>query len=835
MVYIRPTSAIKFAQETVLIAFVVFCATVAAVSGRAETPMTPSGLGTQVELSPAPPAGSTQYDITGGTRAGANLFHSFGVFDVPTNTVANFLNDSGLATSNILGRVTGGTASSILGTIQTTGFGDANLFLMNPSGIVFGPSASLNVGGSVTFTTANYVRFGEINSTAGIFHADPASPSILTSAPIAAFGFLDSSPSAIDVQGSSLTTQPGRSISLIGGDLTIKSGPLVTNPTQPIQSNAAAGQINLASVASPGEILATTLASAPNTNGQSFEELGTIRVLDQSVVDASGNGGGTVLIRGGKFLLDDSKVLANVTAPGSVVQGVESVGGGIDIAVSQDATIQNGALIGISVADGTTPGITYGGVKLTGDRIIFLGIPGSARNFNDLIFTKINTNTVGGGHAGNVTLQATENIELMNVVELSSSSGQNAAGIGPSATLAQGDAGNVDLTSLHGDILMRNGGRATEAASQLWNSTGNTGKVTVSAPEGDIVLDGASLVTGSFDGQGRIGPVEITGKNLLMKAGFIGNENLGPLKPSGITITLSDALTMEADFTVPAPIPSQSFIVTSAFHPRSTAPASDIAITAKNISATQGSLISSETYSSGPGGQLQIFTDTLQLAAGSQIKSGSSFAPPHLIAPRGNIPTGPGGDIQIHAPGPTGSLLIDGKGSGIFSNTQGTGTGSTITLSARTLTIQNGGTLSATTSGTALSATGGSIIIDATDQVALINGGSITASSIVIPETPQSGIANAGNLTINAGEQLELRNGSSITTATQSPQANGGNIAIRAIDRIQVVDSTISTSVLGTEGNGGNIFIDPKVVVLQGSEVTAKAVGGAGGNITFVT
>jgi len=827
--YSRSKSAIKVVQETALIASAVFCATVVAVSGRAEVPMTPSGLGTQVELSPVPPSGKVQYDISGGTRAGTNLFHSFGVFDVPTNTVANFLNDSGLTTSNILGRVTGGNPSSIFGTIQTTGFGNAHLFLMNPSGIVFGPNASLNVAGSVTFTTANYLRLSEIHGKAGVFHANPTSVSLLSSAPIAAFGFLNSNPAAIAVQGSSLTMQPGQSVSLIGGDLTIESGSLVTNRTQPFQLNAAPGQINLASVASPGEILATTLASAPNVNGQSFGALGTIRVLDRSVIDASGNGGGTVLIRGGKFLLDDSKVLANVTNPGPVTQGVESIGNGIDIAVSQDATIQNGALIGINVADGTTPGTIYGGVKLIGDRIIFLGIPGSARNFNDLTFTKINTNTVGGGHAGNVTLQATNNIELMNVVELSSSSGQNAAGIGPSATLAQGNAGNVELTSLHGDILMRNGGRATEAGSQLWNSSGNTGKVTASASEGNIVLDGANLVTGSFEGQGRIGPVDITAKNLVMKAGFIGNENLGPRKSGGITITLSDTLTMESDFTVLAPIPSQSFIVTSAFHPMSTAPAGDITITAKNISATQASLISSETFSSGPGGQLQIFTDTLQLTGGSQISSGSSFAPPHLIAPRGNIPTGAGGDIQVHASGPTGSLSIDGKESGIFSNTQGTGTGGTINLSAKTLTIQNGGTLSAATSGTASSAAGGSIIVSVTDQVRLTNSASITANST----GPTAG--NAGNISLDAGQQLEVSNNSSITTATESPQANGGNIAIRAIDRIQVVDSTVSTSVLGAEGSGGNIFIDPNVVVLQGSDVTAKAVGGAGGSITFVT
>src|SRR5438552_14321693 len=103
---------------------------------QAAPPITPSGLNTQVTLSATPPAGATQYDITGGTRpgGGTNLFHSFGEFGVPPNHIANFLNETALPTSNILARVTGNIRSDIFGTIQTTGFGNANLFLMNPYG-----------------------------------------------------------------------------------------------------------------------------------------------------------------------------------------------------------------------------------------------------------------------------------------------------------------------------------------------------------------------------------------------------------------------------------------------------------------------------------------------------------------------------------------------------------------------------------------------------------------------------------------------------------------------------------------------------------------------------
>src|SRR5215831_6748583 len=91
---------------------------------QAASPITPSGLNTQVSAPANLPSGKVQYDITGGTRpgGGGNLYHSFGDFNVPNNNIANFLNDSGLATSNILGRVTGGNFSSIFGTIQTTGF-----------------------------------------------------------------------------------------------------------------------------------------------------------------------------------------------------------------------------------------------------------------------------------------------------------------------------------------------------------------------------------------------------------------------------------------------------------------------------------------------------------------------------------------------------------------------------------------------------------------------------------------------------------------------------------------------------------------------------------------
>ncbi len=93
---------------------------------QALPPITSSGLNTQVSAPVNLPGGAVQHNITGGTRpgGGANLFHSFGEFGVPTNNIANFLNDSALPTTNILSRVTGGNPSNIFGTIQTEGFGE---------------------------------------------------------------------------------------------------------------------------------------------------------------------------------------------------------------------------------------------------------------------------------------------------------------------------------------------------------------------------------------------------------------------------------------------------------------------------------------------------------------------------------------------------------------------------------------------------------------------------------------------------------------------------------------------------------------------------------------
>ena len=753
---------------------------------HAQAPVTPSGLNTQVNLSAVPPPGRVQYDITGGTRAGTNLFHSFGEFNVPANDVANFLNESALETNNILGRVTGGSSSSILGTIQTTGFGNANLSLINSAGFLFGPTASLNVGGMVTFTSADYLRLADGTYFNSIPNA--SADALLTAAPVAAFGFLGSNPGAITVRGSNLRVSEKSALSMVGGNITIEGSFINPNNEQPAALNAFNGRVHLASTTSPGEFVAANLDPAPNINGHSFERLGTVNILQGSVIDTSGDAGGTVLIRGGRFLMDRAVI-------DSSVSGL-ATGRGIDIQVTQDAVLQNDAGLSVNVFEESVTG-SGGDIKLKSNSI----------SIRDSFIEAV---TEGEGDAGHIILQATNDLSVDN------------SSIFAASFFGSGNAGNIQLSSAHGNISMIN---LSVVTSQTLESGGNAGKITANARQGNIRLADEGQLFTATRGTGKGGGLEINAKNLVLSEGaFIADDNLGPTKPAGITISLTDSLHLR-DNSMIAPV-SRSL---------TGAPAADFTITAKDVLIEGKSRLSSETFRAGQGGNLNIFAETVQLIDGGQIRSGSTIQPVPP-APRREIPSGSGGIITIQGfSGPAASLLIDGSSSGIFTTAEGTGAGGNINISARTLMIQNGGTISAETSGTAASAIGGTIGINTTNHVTLTSGGSITASSIVKPETPNSGIANAGNIALNAGQQLEVTTGSSITTTTQSPQANGGNIDIRAIDRIQIVDSAISTSVLGAEGNGGNIFIDPKVVVLQGSEVTAKAVGGTGGNITFVT
>lgn len=847
------------------------------VQVEAAAPITPSGLNTQVTLSTTPPAGKTQYDITGGTRpgGGVNLFHSFGDFNVPINNIANFLNDSGLSTSNILGRVTGGNISNIFGAIQTTGFGNANLFLMNPAGFLFGPNSTVNVGGMVSFTTADYLRLTDNVR----FNAIPGpADALLTAAPVVAFGFLGSNPGAITVQGSQLTVTEGAGISLTGGNITIQSGTPDNGPVQSAKLSAPGGQISLASVASSGEILAGTLAQAPNINGQSFGNLGSVQISEQSIIDVSGLTGGKISIRSGRLLIDNASLQSTTVLGDS---------GGIEIA-SSAMSMKGGSIQTSTAGPGTAGGITIDAHTLSmsdGALIASLVLP------------------PGAGNGGNIRANATESISISGFRPGNTSLGPIPVTNLPSGlytqTVSAGRGGNIDVTTpqlhLQGGLLRTQSfglGRAgdnvatvgrldvTEGGqlSSITFSAGDGGNVTVTATDsihilgqrqgifgvGNVIAtDYPSAINTNTTGIGKGGQLAVSTPALEMQTGVITAQTTGAGQGGVIAVDVD-----ELSLTKGAVITSSTFGI---------APGGSVSVNATgtiSISGRSGitysvgqlvftnnqSTIATSTFGAGPSGQITLSARNLVITDQAQISAAT-----------GGV--GPAGTISISVE----DALIDGVKSGIFTNTVETGAGGNVTLSVQSLTVQNDGTISAATSGPAPSATGGTITINA-DQAQVNSGGLITASTTgagpggsvninasdnfsstagTVSSTARqatggdinivtgnsvtlgngasisassTGAGKAGNIQITVGNQFTMSNSSVTTEASQS---GGGLIKITTnpSGTVQLSNSKISASVLDGTGGGGSVDIDPQFVILQNSQILAQAVQGPGGNI----
>jgi filamentous hemagglutinin family protein len=827
--------------------------------------------------------------ITGGTRpgGGGNLFHGFGQFNIGPADIATFQNGisfdgsgnalaAGLPTSSILARVTGTsgnnpTLSSIYGTIQTSGFGNANLFLMNPAGFLFGPNATVNVGGMVAFTSADYLRL-EGPGANGIFYADTARVDVLTSAPVAAYGFLGSNPEAITVQGSQLTVTPGQSLSLVGGDITIQSSTLSTLN----------GQINLASVASPGEILTGALVRAQNINGQSFGNSGAIQITEQSVIDVSGNGGGTVLIRGGQFLLDNATIVAQVTGPGPVTNGVEAIGEGVDIQASKDAAIRNFAVIDTSVTGNATPDVTYGGAHVnaasvevvdaeilsnvssgsTGGNTGNITLEGNSLLVQDsgTFFQLLQADTHGAGNSGTITLTSQGDLHINNAFITTNAFSSATAG-NINLTSMQGDISMVDTSHTAGPFITSQAVPPSVVGEEGNIATGRVGNITVSAPEGDVLLTDQGTVFTHIQGTGNNagrGGVQVTANDLTMLGGSIlfGIDNFTAFQSGNLTLNLTGRLTM-TNLTNP------DFPALLSTTTRGAAEAAALNITAHDIVLSGNARLSSQTVvtanpgsGTGNGGPINISTQTLELSKGAQITSGT------VRGDQGN-PSGNGGTVTIHGlSGPADSVLIDnadsgfftfiqspGVGSGIFTDTQGTGAGGNINVLATTLTLQNGGKLSAATSGTTPSGTGGTITVNA-EQVAINSQAIITADTNGIAPAGVVDI-NTGTLAINSGGQIRSSSGAetqqlstlALPLAPAQP-LTGGTITIQGrtgtgsqADTVTIDGggSGVFTESTGTRPGGDiNILTSQSVAMTNGASISSSSTGtGNAGNINI--
>ncbi|TKB59021.1 MAG: filamentous hemagglutinin N-terminal domain-containing protein [Nitrospira sp.] len=842
------------------------------------TNITSSGLGTVVPLQP--PSDGV-YNITGGTRPGVNglnLFHSFGDFTVGPGDIANFLNNTGLETSNIIGRVTElgvEHTSYIYGTIRTTDFGDANLFLVNPSGIVFGPQGSFDVGGSVSMSTADYLRF-EGHSALFDTLSSPASLGLLDVAPVVAFGFTSLEPPApITVQGSLLQVPEGKALSLVGGDITLQAEPFEDGTMQAANLRAPGGQLNLVSVASPGEVLVPSFQTGPNIAGASFTTMGTVMLKEGATLDVSGqldefgapigNGNsGTVFVRGGQLVMEASTIQAITWG------SVDGERAAVDIQVSQAVALTSATIVTLTFGSGRA-----GDVLLTAPTLTIENAPQS-------IFT---TTGEGGGVGGDVILNV-GTVSLMGGSSIESSSQMH------NATPGLGQGGNVTIQGLEGS------GSAAESValfgdsslSSVTSGSGDGGRVAITSKS--VTMDGfATTVASRTEGVGLPGDIVVSVQHANLSGGatittLSGSTDSNASEAATVTVQgLGDPGSM-ADSVALSGLGSGIVSDTQGL-----ASAGDVAVHAKTVILTDGAAIQSGTpLTSGAGGIVTIDAGSVDISGGSIIRSLANRAAAGEIIIMANtlilangfiasktVSSSRGGDVELNV----GNVSLSNSAT-IDSSASGTGRAGDITMNVGTLSLANGSEISSASIGTEAitnpddgtiqaPGTAGNVVITAAGRftsdgsivatsaeanhggdvsitahsVQLSNGTLITANSnapLVVKETvlidglpveQVVGDGNAGNITVRSGSTFVMQNSAMTTEATQ---ASGGQITIITPEMVRVVNGRVSTSVAGSETDtaGGNIFIDPQFVVFQNSQVIAQANAGTGGAINVI-
>ena len=315
---------------------------------------------------------------------GPNLFHSFTTFDITTtpNGIAENATFHSRFTGwrrprNIIGRVTGNAESIINGGLRSNIEG-ANIWLINPLGVVFGENAQVDVPAGFHVSSGNYVELDDGKR----FNADVGTdPQILSVAPPVAFGFPGPSQGNISIRGGSLRVGTGASLSLVGGGVDMDGGTVTAN----------GGRLIVASTASAGEVVVD--GSDLQMNG--FNELGDINLTNEALVDAGGPSGGRILIRGGNLEIDDSQVTAVVDQEGSG-DGV------IDLDLANDANLNDGA----SIVTATTTASNAGDIRIrVGNRMDIKG--GGVDDFSI-----VSSETTGAGNAGSIDVDVGDRLRV---------------------------------------------------------------------------------------------------------------------------------------------------------------------------------------------------------------------------------------------------------------------------------------------------------------------------------------------------------------------------------------------------------------------------------------
>ncbi|MEB3122715.1 MAG: filamentous hemagglutinin N-terminal domain-containing protein [Snowella sp.] len=445
--------------------------------------------------------------IDGGAIRGSNLFHSFSELNVAEGHGVYFSNPAGI--SNIISRVTGGNSSSILGKLGA--LGHANLFLINPNGIIFGPQASLDLGGSFVATTANAIEF----NGQGLFSAsEPNIPPLLTVNP-SAFIFNRLRPSPISLNSAQepvgvrydeiyeettifgLQVPNGKSLMLLGGDVNLNNS----------QINALdGGRVELGGVAEAGIVGLSINGNSFSLNFPSNLALADVSLVQGSRVYTSGDRGGSIQLTGNNIRMIDGSSLAAETF------GEQS---GENITITARDTLEVSENPANGVYNPSISTVTYGNGD-GGD--IFI----DTKKLLVRDGAQVSNTSVGGGNGGQLVIHALDSVELRGT-----DTDGGFSGLTGGAVLG-GKGGNIIITTKN--LTIQDGAIITveslgdENSNNISDSvaTGDSGNITINASNSFLVSGTDTGIASSTSGVGNAGNITInTGLLTIQNGGVI--------------------------------------------------------------------------------------------------------------------------------------------------------------------------------------------------------------------------------------------------------------------------------------------------------------------------
>ena len=704
--------------------------------------------------------------IEGGTEAGTNLFHSFQEFSIPTGGEAFFNNT--LSIDNIITRVTGGNFSNIDGLIRANG--TANLFLINPNGIQFGPNASLDIGGSFLGSTAESLLFED----GSFFSAtEPnANPLLSVNVPVG-LQWNQATPAATSLQGTTLNVANGETLGLLGGNITLTASTL----------NAPGGRVELGGLSAPGTVQLNGLQGLSFPDGVSRSD---VSLSGGSVVNVASGGDGNIGINGGNLTLSASELR------GGIAEGLgfaDAVAGNIAIDVTGSTTLGSRSSIANDVETAAVG--NGGGIELTTGSLTLTG--GS----------RIQTVTNSTGTSGGIVVNANGTIDISGFTEDGLFSGI----LSRSATQVSGTGGNITINNPQNSLNLSNRG----FLGAITNSVSDGGSI--EANLNTLTLETGGQIVTATTNAGNAGDILINATESVSISGesrdFVPNPFLDlatfDLNPLDFTTDANPNIAESGAGGIPhvsvERTPEQIISGTTVFG------GADNSIDYYSFSVTAGgsrAILDIDGGFTGEEGSVDTKIFLFSLGTGELLE----------VNDDSEATDGAGGSIEVFSTLTTDSLIDTTLsepgfyvlGVGAFPSNgennqlvQGSTPeiGDTYTLQ---VSVENQGT------------EGLSFPVDPFNPENF--NPNLGARSAISAETSATG--NGGNLTINTGQLIVGDRG--LISSETLDAGNSGNITLNVDSLIEVNNANLSNITRGS-GNSGNVTIDTERLQINGGEL----------------